>query len=161
MDLYLIRHAHALALGERGITDDEQRPLSEKGEEQAAALGRFFKARGMAFDRIVSSPLVRARQTAEIMLKASGTDMEITLTDSLTPNARCKKLARYLMKTGGEKVALVGHLPHMADFTAWIIGGKKAQIEFAKAGVALVSSGDSPVKGNGVLHWLLTPDWFQ
>ena len=58
MDLYLIRHADALALGERGITDDEQRPLSEKGEEQAAAMGRFFKARGMAFDRIVSSPLV-------------------------------------------------------------------------------------------------------
>jgi phosphohistidine phosphatase len=160
MDLYLIRHADALALGERGITDDEQRPLSEKGEQQAKAMGQFFKARGIAFDRVVSSPLVRARQTAEIMLKASGLAQEISLTDGLTPNARAKKLARYLMKTGGERVALVGHLPHMADFAAWIIGGKKAQIEFAKAGVALVSSGDSPIKGNGVLHWLLTPDWF-
>ena len=94
------------------------------------------------------------------MLKASGMALEIALTDGLTPNARSKKLARYLMKTGGDRVALVGHLPHMADFAAWIIGGKKAQIEFAKAGVALVSTGDSPIKGNGVLHWLLTPDWF-
>jgi phosphohistidine phosphatase len=160
MDLYLIRHADALALGERGITDDEQRPLSEKGERQSEAMGRFFKARGITFDRVVSSPLVRARQTAEIMLKASGIALEITLTDSLTPNARPKKAARYLAKTGGEKVAVVGHLPHMAYFAAWLVGGKKAQFEFSKAGVALVTSGDSPIKGNGVLNWLLTPEWF-
>src|SRR5262245_9835762 len=133
MDLYLIRHADALALGERGITDDEQRPLSEKGERQSQAMGQFFKARGITFDRVVSSPLVRARQTAEIMLKAAGIDLEIALTDSLTPDARPKKTARYLTKTGGDKVAIVGHLPHMGEFAAWLIGGKKAQVEFAKA----------------------------
>ncbi len=160
MDLYLIRHADALALGERGVTDDADRPLSEKGEQQADAMGKFFKARDFAFDRVVSSPYLRARQTAEIMLKASGMKLEIDFTDSLTPDARPKKLSRYLMKSGGDKVALVGHLPHMGNFTAWMIGDKNAQIDFVKAGVALVSSGDSPVKGNGVLHWLLTPDWF-
>lgn len=160
MDLYLIRHADALALGENGIKDDEERPLSDKGEQQSKAMGKFFKGHGIAFDRVVCSPLVRARQTAEIMLKASGQAIELAFSDGLTPNARPKKLARYLMKTGGEKVALVGHLPHMADFTAWIIGGKKAQVDFEKAGVALVSAGDSPIKGNGVLHWLITPEWF-
>lgn len=160
MDLYLIRHADAIALGESGITSDEERPLSDKGEQQSKAMGKFFKSHHIAFDRVVSSPLVRARQTAEIMLKASGQHLDIAFTDALTPDARPKKLARYLTKTGGDKVALVGHLPHMADFTAWIIGGKKAQIDFEKAGVALVSSGDSPIKGNGVMHWLITPEWF-
>ena len=160
MDLYLIRHADALALGELAVTDDADRPLSEKGEHQSDDMGKFFKARSLVFDRVVSSPYLRARQTAEIMLKSSGMKLEIDFTEALTPDARPKKLSRYLMKSGGDKVALVGHLPHMAEFLTWMIGDKKAQVDFVKAGVAHISSGDSPIKGNGVLHWLLTPDWF-
>ncbi len=160
MELYLIRHADALALGEAGVNDDADRPLSDKGQKQSVAMGEFFKAHGLAFDRVVSSPYLRAKQTAEIMLQSSGMALDIAYTDSLTPDARPKKLARYLMKSGGDKVALVGHLPHMGEFASWMIGDKKAQIEFVKAGVALVSSGESPIKGNGVLHWLITPEWF-
>lgn len=160
MDLYLIRHADALALGENGVTEDEDRPLSDKGERQSAALGQFLKTHDITFDRVISSPLLRAKQTTEIMLKAADMEASFTFANELTPNARPKKLARALMKTSGEKIALIGHLPHMGDFTAWIIGGKKAQIEFSKAGMALVSTGDSPIKGNGVLHWLMTPDWY-
>jgi phosphohistidine phosphatase len=78
----------------------------------------------------------------------------------LTPNARPKKLARYLLKTGGDKVAVVGHMPHLGDFTAWIIGGKKAQIEVPKAGVVLVTMGEAPVKGCGALRWISTPEWY-
>lgn len=160
MDVYLIRHADALRLEDAGVTDDADRPLSDLGERQSESMGSWFKARGFSFDRIVSSPYLRAKQTAEIMLRASGIAGTIEFSESLTPNARCKKTASYLMKTGGERVALVGHLPHMATFAAWTIGAKKAQIEMAKAGVALISSGDSPIKGNGVLQWLITPEWF-
>lgn len=160
MDLYLIRHADALALGENGIETDEERPLSEKGEKQSAAMGEFFKARGIAFDRVISSPLVRARQTTEIMLKSAGLSEEYSLADDLTPGARPKKTARHLMKVSGDRVALVGHLPHMAEFLAWMIGDKQAQIDFKKAGVARISTGDSAIRGNGVLHWLITPEWF-
>lgn len=161
MNLYLIRHAEAVELGENGITEDADRVLTSRGEQQAKAMGKFFKSRGLSIDRVVSSPYARAQQTAELMLKTSGLKVEIESTESLTPNARSKKLARYLMKTGGEHVALVGHLPHLGDFAAWSIGDKKAQIDFEKAGVALISTGDSPIKGNGVLHWLITPEWFS
>src|SRR5262245_19123710 len=69
VDLYLIRHADALALGERGITNDEERPLSEKGEAQSDAVAKALAQRGIVLDKLYTSPLLRARQTAEIMLR--------------------------------------------------------------------------------------------
>ena len=162
MELYLIRHADALPLGEQEITEDDHRPLSELGEQQAAALGRFVAKRGIKFDLVVTSPLIRAQRTAEILLKAAEFgDVEVVDSSALNPKARSKKLSRYLLRSNAECVALVGHLPHLADFAAWVIGGKKAEVEFAKAGIAHVSCGDSPIKGNGVLHWLVTPEFFE
>jgi len=161
VDLYLIRHADAIALGDRGISEDEERPLSEKGTQQARALGALLKRKSFTFDRVISSPLVRARQTAELLMKSSGLEGGILFTDTLCPDARPKKLSRYLMKTNGERVALVGHLPHLGEFASWVVGDRRAQIEFAKGGMALISTGDSPIKGNGVLHWLITPEWYE
>ena len=161
MDLFLIRHAEAIDLGERGVTEDENRPLTERGEKQAEALGVLMREREIQFDAVVSSPLLRAKQTAEILLKASGQTIDIRFTPALVPNAKPKELARYLLKSGGERVALVGHLPHMATFAAWLIGGKRAQLEFKKAAIALVSCGSCPMKGNGVLHWLVNPSWYM
>ena len=69
MELYLIRHADALALGERGISEDAERPLSEKGEDQARAAAAALRKRGIELDRLYTSPLLRAHQTADILLK--------------------------------------------------------------------------------------------
>ena len=68
MDLYLIRHADALALGERGITEDAARPLSAKGESQAQRVGAVLRRKGIVLDKLVTSPLVRARQTTDLAL---------------------------------------------------------------------------------------------
>jgi phosphohistidine phosphatase len=161
VDLYLIRHADALALGERGITDDEERPLSEEGEEQARALGQFFQKKEIGLDRLYASPLVRARQTAEEMLRhGAHTELQLETCASLTPGERPRKLGRFLSKQGGEKVGLVGHMPHLALIAGWLIGDKKVRIDFAKAGVAHITCGDAPGKGLGTLQWLVTPDWY-
>ena len=86
MDLYLIRHADALALGERGITSDEDRPLSEVGEAQAAAGAKALLTKGILFDRLFTSPLLRARQTAEIMLRVwSRPELTLENCDALMP----------------------------------------------------------------------------
>lgn len=162
MDLYLIRHAEAVPVGEDGVTEDEQRPLTSQGEKQAKHLGRALKNRAIKFDLVLTSPLVRALRTAELLLKASDQDkVRIETTSALTPNARPKKLSREMLKVGGESVALVGHMPHLGDLAAWIIGSKKAQIEFPKCGIAQITCGDSPIKGNGMLQWLVPPDWFD
>jgi phosphohistidine phosphatase len=162
VDVYLIRHADALALGEGGITDDEQRPLSDKGATQARAVGRLFQKKGIQLDRLYTSPLLRARQTAEAMLQPlARPDLELQTCSALAPGVKPRKLSRFLLKQGGEKVGLVGHMPHLALITGWLIGDKNVQIDLDKAGVAYVSCGEAPGKGLGVLHWLVTPEWYD
>jgi phosphohistidine phosphatase len=161
VELYLIRHADALALGERGITDDSERPLSEQGENQVRTLAQGLLRKGISLDGIVSSPLVRARQTADLLVRNwSTTPMEVEVSDTLSPDARPGKLARYLRKLGGQNLAAIGHIPHLPSFAAWLIGGKKAQIDMGKAGVACISCPAEPSKGSGTLRWLVTLDWF-
>jgi phosphohistidine phosphatase len=156
----LIRHAEAAPLGEHGVAEDGDRPLTAKGEKQAEALGKMLAARGIAFDKVLSSPFVRAVRTAELMLQRVKSAPEVTQTDALTPNAKPRKLAKLLRATQGESIALVGHLPHIAIWAGWLIGAKKAQIDFAKSGIACVACGEMPGKGLGNLRWLVTPEWF-
>src|SRR3954454_15370318 len=123
MDLYLIRHAHALALGERGITEDEERPLSDEGEKQAAQVAAGLKRRGGRFDLLLSSPLVRARQTADALVEAgTGLVAEMQTTDLLAPGGKRRKLAKLLMDSARVSVGLVGHQPDLGEFAAWLIG---------------------------------------
>jgi phosphohistidine phosphatase len=161
LDLYLIRHAHALALGERGITEDADRPLSERGEEQAAAAATALQKHDAVPDLLFTSPLLRARQTAEILQRTwSRSELTVEICEDLEPEARPRKLSRFLLKQEGAKIGLVGHMPHLGDFAAWLIGSKKAQVELAKSGVALLRCGEAPGKGMGVLQLLVTPEWY-
>lgn len=161
MDLYVIRHADALALGERGITTDSDRPLSAKGETQSAAVGKMLQRRGIVLDKLVASPYLRAQQTAQILLQQLKPAPELLTTDALEPDAKPRKLAKYLETLKGDCVGLVGHLPHVAVWTGWLIGSKKAQVGFAKGGVAHLVCGELPEKGAGALHWLVSPEWFS
>ena len=161
MDLYLIRHADALALGERGVTEDAERPLSEKGEEQANAAAKALKKHGVELDRLYASPLLRARQTADILVKSwSSGVLAVETCDALEPGSKPRKLSRFLLKQEGEHIGLVGHMPHLAELAAWLIGGKKSQIEIAKSGVLCLHFGDATGKGLAELQWLVTPAWY-
>ncbi len=161
MDLYLIRHAEAIELGERGITNDEDRPLTEKGELPAKAAAKALAQRGVALEKIYTSPLVRAKQTAELMLATwENPDLALEICEDLRPGVKPRKLSKSLMKCGAERIAVVGHMPHLAEFAGWLLGDKELQIEMAKAGVAYFSCGDLPGKGMASLHWLVTPDWY-
>jgi phosphohistidine phosphatase len=162
VDLYLIRHADALAKGERGITEDEARPLSENGESQALAAAKALQKLGITLDRLFTSPLVRARQTAELLLKTwSQSKLTVETCADLEPKTKPRKLSRFLLKQEGERIGLVGHMPHLGEVAAWLIGSKKAQIEIAKAGVVLLHCGDAPGKGLAVLRWVVTPEWYS
>jgi len=160
VDLYLIRHADAIPVGERGIQEDVDRPLSEQGETQARTVAGGLQRRGVSLSVIVTSPLRRARQTAEGILRAwTPPGPELLVADELAPGGKRRKLARFLRNWGADKVALVGHQPDLNDFAAWLIGSKKAQIDLAKAGVAYITCGDGPRKGTGSLLWLVAPEW--
>jgi phosphohistidine phosphatase len=161
MDLYLIRHAEAAPVGEAGIMADEDRPLTENGLAQAQALAAALQRRGVQPQAVVTSPLLRARQTAESLLLAWGMPPSgLHTCEELAPGGKRGKLARFLRKLGARSIALVGHQPDLGDCAAWLIGSKKAHIDMAKAGVACIVSGDEPGKGCGSLAWLVTPEWF-
>jgi phosphohistidine phosphatase len=160
MNIYVIRHADALALGERGITQDADRPLSEDGETQARTIGSVLHHKRVELEKIVTSPFLRARQTAEGILRAwQGVAPEVHICPHLIPERKPKKLAKFLRGLSSDSVGLVGHQPHLGLWIAWLIGSKKAQIDIAKAGIACVVC-DEPRKGAGVLRWLVSPEWF-
>jgi phosphohistidine phosphatase len=161
VDLYLIRHADALALGERGITEDENRPLSERGEKQAAEVATALQRRGVHLELLLTSPLVRARQTADALVR-QGTELvtDLESCELLAPGGKRGKLAKLLVEKGRGAVGLVGHQPDLGEFAAWLIGSRKVNLDLAKAGVALIRCEEEPGKGGGTLVWLVTPEWF-
>jgi phosphohistidine phosphatase len=160
MEIYLIRHADAVPLGQNNIEVDEDRPLTEAGQQQAKAVGAGLQRKGVGLQLILSSPLLRARQTVEGILHAwSGTAPEVQVCDELIPGKKPRKLARILRDLQREPVALVGHEPDLSSWATWVIGSKKTQLAIAKAGVAHITCPDGPSKGAGTLLQLLTPDW--
>jgi len=161
MDLYLIRHADALPLGEAGILEDAERPLSESGKGQAKALAAALNKRGVHLARVLSSPALRAKQTAEQMLAAwPGTSVGLETSDNLAMGFKPRKLARALEDYKDNALALVGHQPDLAEFAAWLIGSRKARLDLAKGGVACINCSNGISKGGGTLEWLVTPAWY-
>src|SRR4051794_328793 len=124
MKLYIIRHADA---GDPAAFagPDEERPLSPLGMRQAKSLAAALEARGVALGTLLTSPLKRAKQTANRL----GTPEEI---DHLAPGFKKNRLARHVRKMSATSVALVGHEPDLSAFAAWLIGSQKAVVTVAK-----------------------------
>jgi phosphohistidine phosphatase len=123
MRLILVRHAHADP-GE----PDELRPLSARGREEARALGEQLA--GAAPDQVLSSPLLRARETAAAIAKATGVDMRID--ERLAPGATADDVVAAADGAGATVVA-VGHQPDCSEIALALGAG---EIDFPPAGFA-------------------------
>ena len=160
MRLILIRHAEAAVLGEQGVTEDEQRPLTANGRAQCRPLVSALKRIACNLDRLLCSPLVRARQTAEEIVAVWGDGAtQIEECASLAPGGKKRKLVTKLLQREVEVAALVGHNPDLSELIGWFIGDKQAGINLEKAGLACIEFEGVPDKGTGVLLWLVTPTW--
>ena len=156
----MIRHAEAAPLGEGGVTDDANRPLTPKGEQQARSVAAGLQQRGVMLDRIICSPLLRARQTAEGLVQAwSKPAPELRVCEELAPGGKRKRVARFLKRLACDKVAVVGHQPDLDLFAAWLIGSRRARLNLAKAGVAYIRCDGDPGKGDGELIWMAPPEF--
>jgi phosphohistidine phosphatase len=132
MRLYLVRHAEAAA-GE----PDELRPLTTAGRETARALGKQLAADGVHPDVVLSSPLLRARETAAEIAKATGAEAEAD--ERLAPGAGADDV-RAAIAGRGDTVVVVGHQPDCGRVAAAIGGG--AEPKFPPGGVAVLEVGD-------------------
>ncbi len=157
MELYFLRHALAAEPGTVEVAHDSERPLLPEGAEKMRRAAAGMKRLGLEFDRIVSSPYLRAKQTAEIVADVYKFRGKLRFAEALTPQASFKDLARLLQDfDASAKLLLVGHQPSMGDFVSELAFGQGgATIEIKKGSLCFVelASGSS----RGVLKWLLTP----
>ncbi len=159
--LYLIRHAEAVP-GDDPNYADEERPLTAAGRTAARKLGEQLAAHNVRFDAILTSPLVRARETTDELVAGLGkTAGPVEVVEELEPGRKPRKLDRELVKRDGQAIALVGHQPDLGDYAARLIGSEKKSIKLDKPGVACVACDDPPGKACGELVWLLPPEWFD
>ncbi len=162
MKVYLIRHGIA---AERGAyADDEQRPLIDQGREKTIKVAERLLAAKLKFDLILSSPLVRANQTAQILQK-QGLAKDIQSFAPLKPDGEIEQWLEWLQKWQAKhrngQLALVGHQPDLGNWAEMLIWGSiKRQITVKKAGVIGVElpSIGTPIS-RSTLFLLTSPKW--
>ena len=157
MQLILMRHGIAVDRSE-GLPDFE-RPLTPKGRERTHQIAQWLHSRGDRWDALLSSPLLRARQTAEIA-QQSGLAAEVEIFDALAPGGAFGELVNWWRSQQGiEAIAVVGHQPDLGEWVELAIWGQESgSIQLKKAGVAIVEFPGGRLRvGGGVLRELLTP----
>jgi phosphohistidine phosphatase len=149
MKLYLLRHGVANWPDWQG--SDDQRPLTKKGKEETKRVAEYLSRHGIKPNVILSSPLPRAAQTAQLVAKEL--DLQIIEEPALAPGFDKEKLAELLSEYDGKDIMIVGHGP---DFNALIANLAGAKVNVPKAGLARLDVAD-PSELRAQLTWLLSP----
>lgn len=161
MNLFLLRHGVAMERDPQSFPDDSRRPLTLKGEDRVRLVCDAMQALELTFDAIVSSPFLRARQTAEIVATTLGLRRGLQFCDELTPAADPKALVRFInrIKPGPQNLLLVGHEPDLSGLLSMLISGQAdAALDLKKNGLAKLELTQRLKYGRcATLNWLLTP----
>ncbi|HIK07535.1 MAG TPA: phosphohistidine phosphatase SixA [Trichormus sp. M33_DOE_039] len=160
MELYLIRHG--IAEEQQATIKDEERPLIKEGRQKTEKVAQRLQKLGLQFDLIVTSPLVRARQTAEILLE-TGLSSQLEESNHLAPHGHISSWLDFWLQpknfTQNTQLALVGHEPCLSNWAEILLWGEvKGGLVLKKAGmigVKLPENG-SPV-GRSQMFWLTPP----
>jgi phosphohistidine phosphatase len=158
MLLYIVRHAWAADRIDPAWPTDELRPLTDEGRERFTRMVKILAERGFAPELIATSPLVRCRQTAEIIAEGVPGEQQVVERDELAPGSDLEGLIKWTIRKGSEcrEVAWVGHAPDVTHLTAALVGDTAAAIRFPKGSIAAVEFEDIPRIGQGELRWLVT-----
>lgn len=162
MDLYIVRHGIAIDREDPKSPPEPERFLTEEGIEKTKQVAKAIAALGLHADLMVSSPYVRALQTAAIFAKALDfPESKIRQSESLLPGAEPNLILRELAREkNASSVFCFGHAPHVDRLLAAAVGSQRQIATMKKAGVAFVElKRISPP--NGQLVWLATPKLFR
>ena len=156
MDLYLVRH------GESGssladIRRDNERSLTSEGREEVEKVADSIGRLGVEFDEIATSPLPRAKETAQIIAKYQK-KARLSVWDELRPEGDRRAMLSRLARMGhGSEVLLVGHEPYITSVVADLMGAKPGTMLLKKAGLIRVRVTSFAPSAKGELRWLLSP----
>jgi phosphohistidine phosphatase len=158
MLLYFLRHGDAI---QKASLDDSERPLSELGRKQATVVGEFLRTMEATIDVVVSSPLVRAVETAEIVRKSLDV-RKSEATEHLVPGTRKKQLLDLLNSMKVSSIILVGHEPHLSQTISLLLSGQESlPIEMKKCSLACLVVSEPVRGGHALLQWLLTVEQME
>jgi phosphohistidine phosphatase len=161
MNLYILRHASA---GVRRLNPllDVKRPLDKDGKTHCLHLAHVLNAMKLTFDLVVSSPLKRSQQTAQLVATETGYEAKILISNALAPAATFAQFQRLLRECAAyENVLVVGHNPNITAFLGQLVVGtppasedsRTTRIRLRKGSIARLSL----ARGPAMLQWLLDP----
>lgn len=158
MDLYVVRHAVAHKRDRDRWPDDAERPLTPEGEERFRRVAEGILRLVPEIEMVLSSPFVRAWQTAEILVQA-GWPAPVSC-EALEPDCPLQKVLDTIARYDGlESVAVVGHRPGLHELVSYLLVGDAdgMDVQIKKGGVVRLQFEGLPESGAGSLCWLLTP----
>jgi phosphohistidine phosphatase len=160
MILYLMRHGIAEDVSPAG--GDPERRLTQPGTLRTAMVAKGLDRLGLTFDRIVSSPYVRARQTAEIVARITKHRDEIHLDKRLVPFGTFEDVSDLLAEHGDvESLLLTGHEPNMGVVISGLTAEGRLDVEVKKASVTAIAMRRLRQPAAGALLWSMTPKLFE
>jgi len=154
--LYLVRHAIA---AERGPEwpDDTKRPLTHRGVARMRMVATGMRSIGVRVDVVCTSPLVRARQTAKLLVECLRPKPESVVVPALAPGHSPASVVKALQRAPvASSLMLVGHEPDLGRLAAWFIGAREP-LSFKKGGVCRIDVASAARPRDGVLVWMATP----
>jgi phosphohistidine phosphatase len=160
MKVLIIRHGKAedRPLLSLSAKKDAARALTATGRREMRKAAKGLRKLAPDIDVLAASPLVRARETAEIVAKVFGVN-EIVEQSLLSPGADASALLHWLKQQPPDNtVALVGHEPDLGHLASWLLSGNGSSfVTLRKGACALIEFDGKPAAGRGVLAWLLQP----
>jgi phosphohistidine phosphatase len=160
MNLYLLRHGLAVEPGAADYSKDSERPLTPKGERKLWKIAEAMENLELSFDWVLTSPYVRARQTAQIVAEALELRKKLEMSENLTPAGSTKKLIETIQHREPlpEEVLLVGHEPFLSGLISLLVSGNNELLITMKKGCLCKLSAEALEHGRcASLEWLLTP----
>ncbi len=159
MKLYVLRHGDAVEHGDPRYKENE-RPLTSKGTQRTKQLAHALREMAVTFDAILTSPLTRARQTAEIVARGLRLEEKMEFSDHLTPSGSMEKMVEKLniLRPLPENVLLVGHEPYLSGFISLLcVGGPGLELRLKKGALCRIEFEHLICGRCATLEWLLQP----
>ena len=160
MNLFLLRHGIAVERGDLDFENDAERPLTPKGRRQLRQVVVAMRKMDLRFDVILSSPFVRAKQTAELVAGLLKLEKRLNFSGALTPDGSAKILLRQFgkLKPAPASVLLVGHEPYLSGLISLLTTGhENLALDFKKGGLCKLKIETLRPGHCATLAWLLTP----
>lgn len=155
MTIFLLRHGEA---AHAGRFHDDDRPLTQFGQRQAFAVGRYLADTHAEVDLVYCSPLLRARQTAEAVQKSLG-PVPIQTSELLLSHSNPEEIVNKLQKASLATVLLIGHEPHLSRTISCLLwGDERSRVDMRTCSLACVTGSDPLEKGRGTLQWVVSSD---